>query len=168
MSLVVLLNVYPLQYTTKIRDGSRFSQTRTHHRLLENSREKYIWFIWGKRKTVFSDPWEQWLSGVSDMTVCLPPWITNRVEIQWGRKEEAIPNLEKDIQRMVKDKGKDRVTGKPPEAIEGVTRRGDPVLNSLCSLAPATEFQKNVCQCLFEPLDLIGTGFYYVKRNMLI
>lgn len=79
-------------------------------------------------------------SGISDVTVCLPPWIANRVEIQCRRKEETISNLEKDIQRMMK--GKVRVTGKPPEAAGGVTRRGDPVLNSSCSLAPAAEFQK--------------------------
>ena len=34
--------------------------------------------------------------------------------------------------------------------------------------APAAEFQKGVCPQLAEPLDMVSTGFHYVKRHTLV
>lgn len=56
----------------------------------------------------------------------------------WGQKEETISNFEKDIQRMVGERGKGIITDTPPEAIQRVPQRDDPIIqrvfaNSLCA-----------------------------------
>lgn len=82
--------------------------------------------------------------------------MSSTVDSQQGgnsvqRKEEMISNFEKDIQRTVKERGKDPVTDKPPEATRGVTRRGEPILNSLCSTCGfllQLQNSRNTCACI--------------------
>lgn len=103
----------------------------------EFKRNVYLIYLSKGANSIFR-PMGTMTRGIPDMAICLPPWRASRVGIKWGRKE-TVSNFEKDIQRRVWEKGKDIMTDKPPEAIQGVTQRGHPIIqrvfaNSLCSV----------------------------------
>jgi len=171
ISFVLLLNVYPLPYTTRIWGGSRFSQTNTHHRLLENSREVYIWFISVKGQRVFSGPWEQWPE------VFWHDYKPSIVDSQQGGNsvggEKTRPFLI--LRKAYRERWR---TGTKIQSQVNLQRQYEVWQERWSRIkllmlwvwipAPAAEFQKNVCPHLCEPLNLLCTDFYYVKRNMLV
>lgn len=113
-----LLKVYCLQYTTRIGGGSRFSlRPITHHRLLENLKGNIYLIFLSKRANSIFGPVGMMTSSIPDMSAFLPQWTASSMEIKWRRKEEVFSNFEKDILRMVKERGKD-ITNKLPEEYE--------------------------------------------------
>lgn len=114
--------------------------------------------------------------GIPDMTICLPHWTASRVKLSGDKKKRQFLILRKTYREWCGERGKGIITDTPPEAIQHVSQRWCNNTKSFCKLlmlcacipAPAAEFPKDVCPQLSEPLDLVSTGFHYVKRNMLV